>query len=59
MIQQKGSWYVLICDNCGDEHYERFNSWDDAVKEKRSIGWKSKKINGDWEDWCEDCNKQR
>jgi len=47
--------FQLVCDNCGKVHDELFEEFRDAVEAKKEIGWKSKKINGEWEDWCDEC----
>ena len=47
--------YTLVCDICGasvDEEYESFQGAEDARKD---LGWKSRKIDGDWADICPDC----
>lgn len=42
MIDKQFNSYVLICDICCDEQ-EYFNSFDEAVEDKKELGWKSKK----------------
>jgi Fe2+ or Zn2+ uptake regulation protein len=54
-IERNGIAYTLTCDNCGYEHDDEFDDFDDAVAAKREDGWKSRKVNGEWEDWCPDC----
>ncbi len=49
--------YSLACDNCGEELDEQFDSFNDAVEAKKANGWKSKKVKGEWEDWCDKCCK--
>lgn len=47
--------YTLVCDICGacvDEEYETFQ---DTVDARKDLGWKSRKIDGDWADICPDC----
>lgn len=47
--------YTLICDICGassEEEYENFQAAKDAGK---NLGWKSRKIDGDWADICPEC----
>ena len=46
--------YVLVCDNCGEEP-DGFSSFEAAVEAKNDYGWKSRKVNGSWEDWCDEC----
>ena len=40
----------LICDNCGKELDDLFDEFDEAVEAKKVNSWKSKRINGEWED---------
>ena len=47
--------YTVVCDNCGEEIPDGFSGFDEAVEAKKDEGWKSRKVNGQWEDWCYDC----
>jgi len=52
--------FRLICDHCGDECDELFNTFQEAVEYKtdRDNGWVSvKNKNGEWQELCPDCNK--
>ncbi len=49
--------FILICDNCGEEFDELFDDFYDAVEAKKYYGWKSKRINGEWEDVCPECQE--
>lgn len=53
-IQQEYKDYYLICDKCTKE-LGPFDEFHEAVEAKKELGWKSKKINGQWEDWCDKC----
>jgi len=53
-IQQEHKDYYLICDNCTKE-IGPFDEFYKAVEAKKEHGWKSKKVNGQWEDWCDKC----
>lgn len=46
--------YTPVCDYCG-EQLAGEESFDDAVRAKREAGWKCRKVNGEWEDICLDC----
>jgi hypothetical protein len=51
--------YVLLCDNCGDDVEEMFESFQDAVeyKKDKDNGWCTvKDKNGDWCELCPACN---
>jgi len=46
--------YIPTCDMCGAQLSEQYD-FNDAVEAKRDAGWKSKKIDGEWIDMCNDC----
>lgn len=46
--------YIPTCDNCGARLWPEGDFYD-AVEAKKRAGWKSRKVNGDWEDWCDTC----
>ena len=54
-IDNFGGMYSLTCDNCGEELDEQFFDFYEAVEAKKENGWKSRKVNGNWEDWCDKC----
>jgi len=60
MIDQDGEdAFRLLCDNCGDDADEIFESFQDAVdyKTNRSNKWASlKDSHGEWHDLCPSCN---
>lgn len=56
-IERFGDNYTLTCDNCGDDHPDIFTDFEEAVEAKRDDGWKSRMVNGVWEDWCPECVK--
>jgi len=56
-IEKELNSFILTCDNCGEELSESFDDFYEAVDAKKEYNWKSKKINGNWEDWCEECCK--
>jgi hypothetical protein len=47
--------YTLTCDNCGEEFPLQFDDFYEAVKAKKEYGWRSKKVDGNREDWCDEC----
>jgi Fe2+ or Zn2+ uptake regulation protein len=55
MIDKSCGFYSLVCDNCGEELDEQFDDFYEAVEAKKENGWKSKKVNGEWQDICPDC----
>jgi len=57
--------FALSCDICCEtidahnEHRQRhFDSFHKAVDYKKDNGWKSKKIDGEWQDICPECQKE-
>jgi len=49
--------YSLLCDECGTEADEEFESFEEAVyfKKDKNNGWHSVKTDDEWEDLCPDC----
>jgi hypothetical protein len=54
-IDKSCGFFTLTCDNCGEELNESFFEFHEAVDAKKENGWKSRKVNGKWEDWCDVC----
>lgn len=46
--------YIPTCDICGTQLSAQY-VWPDAVAAEKNAGWKSKKIDGEWMDLCQDC----
>ena len=46
--------FTPVCDTCGDE-LEAELSFFDAVSTRKFLGWKSRKIDGEWQDSCCAC----
>lgn len=46
--------YTPVCDMCGAELETQYD-FDDAVEAKKNAGWKSRKLDGEWIDLCQDC----
>ena len=57
MIDKDGGKFYLICDVCLEDGLP-FASFDEAVAYKKDEKWKSKKIDGEWQDICPDCQKE-
>jgi len=55
MISKEYGKYTLICDICGAGMDEDFDSFQDAIDVREDIGWKSKRVEGEWVDICPDC----
>lgn len=52
-IERYYSNYTAVCDCCGKRLGA--DSWQGAIDTKREAGWQSRKVNGEWEDVCDDC----
>jgi len=55
-IEQFGGIYTPTCDVCGAELPPEDDFYD-AVQAKKDAGWKAKIIDGQWEDWCDECQR--
>ena len=55
MISKEYGKYTLICDICGSEADQEFDSFQDAIDAREDIGWKSKRVDVEWLDVCPDC----
>ena len=56
MIEKEYGEYILICDVCGDATAgEGWQTFQEAVQHKRDNGWRWRKIDGEWEDICPEC----
>lgn len=53
-IERFASFYTPTCDRCGAELEAEFDFYD-AVNAKKAAGWKSRKVDGRWEDVCDAC----
>lgn len=47
--------YTLVCDICVASVDEEYETFQDTVDARKDLGWKSRKIDGDWADICPDC----
>jgi len=55
MISKEYGKYTLICDICEAGTDDEFDSFQDAIDAREDIGWKSKRVKGEWVDICPDC----
>lgn len=55
-IVQSKNKYTPTCDVCGTELKEEYDFYD-AVEAKKKAGWKSRMIDGEWCDFCTDCQE--
>ena len=55
MIIQEYGKFILVCDVCSERCDVEFDSFEEAAKAKKNMGWKSKKIDYEWQDICPEC----
>ena len=55
MISKEYGNYTLICDICGAGTDVEFDNFQDAIDARQGLGWKSKRVDGEWTDICPDC----
>ena len=46
--------YTPTCDVCGKELPTEFD-FNEAVNAKKDVGWETRKVDGQWQDVCRDC----
>lgn len=56
MIEREDGRYIGVCDICGNET-PRFKDWEKA-RAYISRNWLTKKVDGAYEHYCEDCKRQ-
>ena len=49
--------YIPVCDGCYENLDPEYDFYD-AVDAKKAAGWRSKKVDGEWFDYCPDCQKK-
>ena len=54
MIEKEYEEFNLECDECG-RYVPRFDTFQDALDYSDEMGWGKKKVNGEWENYCDDC----
>lgn len=55
MIKKRNGEFIIICDCCGEEHFERYKTFEDVVNDVVSIGWSIVKTSAGIENYCLDC----
>jgi len=55
MIEKDGRYYQMICDGCDESYNYRSYDFMDVVENARDDGWQAKKVDGDWEHYCPEC----
>lgn len=49
--------FTPTCDGCGDMLDDEYDFYD-AVQAKKIAGWQSKKMYGEWYDYCPECQEK-
>lgn len=57
-IENMHGAYTAVCDCCGDILPAESDFYD-AVNAKKDAGWKSRKIDGEWNDLCPSCQDEK
>ena len=57
MISKDEGRYWVTCDVCSDFVEEGCSTFAEAVELKKTCGFRSKKINGEWVDLCPSCQE--
>lgn len=55
MLGKEGGLFYIRCDVCGERTDELFYDFNEVAEYKRENGWKSRRVNGQWEEICPDC----
>lgn len=57
MIDNLGDgMYSVTCDKCADERtYVVVDGWWELLGEMKSDGWKNRKVDGEWQHICDNC----
>ncbi len=56
-IERFRDQFTPVCDLCEARLPGEF-SFHDAVQAKKDAGWISRKVDGEWEDVCPDCQRE-
>jgi hypothetical protein len=54
-IERDGRRFVLICDECGEQHVELDFNLAVEFKRERKNGWRAVRSGEGWADLCPDC----
>ncbi len=50
--------FEVSCDDCDHvQEYEVDFGWDELLRKMKEDGWQSKKVNGEWQNYCADCKE--
>lgn len=56
MIIKEYGKYIVYCDGCDDTLIDGA-TWREAVEAVNSNDWKFKKVDGEWEHCCPNCQR--
>jgi hypothetical protein len=56
-IEKEYGMHIPVCDICREARLESQHDFYDAVAAKKEAGWKSKMIEGEWNDICPTCQE--
>lgn len=55
MINGSNGIYDASCDVCGEGETREADSWRELMDGLKEDGWKTKKINDEWVNFCPEC----
>ena len=59
MLEGKAPFYELYCDFCSNDETIEADSFQEAVDQKKELGWISVKDGGEWKDKCSSCQEDK
>lgn len=58
MISRDHSDLIFECDTCGETLETHDDDWNVAWNMAKRDGWRSRKVNDEWEHVCPECEEQ-
>lgn len=55
MIDRQGGAICICCDHCGEVFDGQSGEWNEVWPEAKDAGWKSQKVEEEWQHRCPDC----
>jgi hypothetical protein len=56
-IRNHNGEHIAECDECGSEVYGGTTEFLDFIQELKNDGWRIRKVEGEWEHYCEACSE--
>jgi len=58
MIEEQYGKYIIVCNSCGIDHDEKYETFEDAVAELAPLGYSALFILGEWVNHCPVCMRE-